>query len=449
MGLNCCKEVVDAVFVIPFTAGRLFKSESGNKQSEREEKVHDGSISGIIILTSILVVTFVVLFGIASFEHPTDKTFAGFSVGSKQVYLTICFLIAAATCIVFMIVHRLRNSIANALTQDRFFLRIKLSFLWIFTSITVFYSAVKIIKAITCYSNVTTSHQIRCKNSTAASPENDSVIVMYKIVQILFCIVQSTFVHRFINYNFCVSWKIYYSLLLIFLANISQWTQFFVDVYVMEGVAATPCFADNKTSIDNKCYAATVFEAVRPYCHPIELEYSLLSMLFLAELWPSAAQNKSSNDELISVQESQSIESRSISTGDDTSQAPTNSISNEENSNDIELLMPEKTFDSFSSYPVICILQFDNYEKVGSDRGNKFVMMTHSIFLLIATLNLCFWVGDSIFEATSYDNNVLQVVYDRGAEKLITHFLFPFLVFFRFESFICFYGIYRKKQSYD
>lgn len=194
MGLNCCKEVVDAVFIIPFTAGRLPQSESENRQSEQNKKVHDGSISGIIILTSILVVTFVVLFGIASFEHPTDKTFTGSSVGSKQVYLSICFLIAAVTCIVFMIVHRLRNSIANPHTQDRFFLRIKLSFLWIFTGITVFYSAVKIINAISCYPKVTTSHEIGCKNSTVSSPEYESVIVMYKIVQILFCIVQSTFV---------------------------------------------------------------------------------------------------------------------------------------------------------------------------------------------------------------------------------------------------------------
>lgn len=115
MGLNCCKEVVDAVFVIPFTAGRLSQLKSGNRKSERKEKVHDGSISGIIILTSILVVTLVVLFGIASFEHPTDKTFAGSSIGSKQIYLSICFLVAAVTCIIFMIVHRPRNSVASML----------------------------------------------------------------------------------------------------------------------------------------------------------------------------------------------------------------------------------------------------------------------------------------------------------------------------------------------
>lgn len=50
-----------------------------------------------------------------------------------------------------------------------------------------------------------------------------------------------------------------------------------------------------------------------------------------------------SNDKLISIQESGSIEWRSISTGDDTSQIPSDSISNEENSNDIELFMPEKS----------------------------------------------------------------------------------------------------------
>lgn len=317
-------------------------------------------------------------------------------------------------------------------------------------------------------------------------------------------------------------------------------------------------------------------------------------MIFSAELWPAPAQNQSSNNELITIQESRSIVSCSTSTGDDTSQAPTRSITNGENLNDIELLMPEKSFNSFSSYSVICvvtgisvcapnfvfgflskseniskanisdsdipiysksslaellgfsydivitvilivlltfcfhalswgsyfkatrsveifhfhqniliisflgsiayvsfellscvlllevfgknglntvnkdayllmvkwgikiyqlylqvicILQFDNYENARCVKGNKLLMMTHSIFLVIATLNFCFWVGDSIFEATSYDNNILQVVYDRGVEKLITHFLFPFLVFFRFESFICFYGIYRKRSK--
>ncbi|VDI79129.1 Hypothetical predicted protein [Mytilus galloprovincialis] len=145
------------------------------------------------------------------------------------------------------------------------------------------------------------------------------------------------------------------SLLLIFLANISQWTQFFVDVYVTEDGSATPCFADNKTSID-KCYAATVFEAVRPYCHPIELEYSLLCMIFLAELWPAPQQNQNSNRELITIQESRSIGSWSTSAEDDTSQAPTQSINNGEHSNDIEQLMPGNTLNSCFSYSAIYVV---------------------------------------------------------------------------------------------
>lgn len=226
MAQSCCKKVVRAALVFPFTAGRPSKSDI-NSTFKQENKVNDGSISCIIILSIILVVTFVFLFGIASFEHPSVESFGGSFVGPKRVYLSICFLIATVTCIVFIVANRLTDNIADLHTNDRFFHKIKLSCLWIFTGFTVFYSTVKIIKALTCYPQETDEQQTEnaeCK--TVPSSDNDAVLILYKVVQILFYIIQSTFVHRFINYQFCASLKIYYSFLLIFLANISQWTQF-------------------------------------------------------------------------------------------------------------------------------------------------------------------------------------------------------------------------------
>lgn len=558
-------------------------------------KVNDGSISCIIILSSILVVPFVVLFGIASFEHPSVESFGGSFVGPKTVYLSICFLIAAVTCIVFIVANRLTDNIADLHTKDRFFHKIKLSFLWIFTGFTVFYSTVKIIKTLTCYPQETDGQQTEnaeCK--TVPSSDNDAVLISYKVVQILFYIVQSTFVHRFINYQFCASWKIYYSLLLIFLANISQWTHFFADIYMTADENIAPCSADNNTSIDYTCYAAEVFASVRPYCHPIELEYSLLSMIFLAELWPAQTQYTHLSCDLQRGHVNRSITTDFTSIVDSISQPSeqslaieksTNNFNGRENliflglenslssysiicvvsgilfcapkfvigfllkseakspsnysnfeihiytkssmielsyfsydivislvlifllifcfhalslglyftairsveifylhqniliisflgsiayvslellscilllkifdknetktlDNDAYLLMVKWVIKLFQLYfQIICILQFDNYKKVPNCNRNKFWKITQGVILMLATLNFCFWVADSIFEATFYDNNVLQVVYNRGVEKLITHFLFPFLVFFRFESFICFYGFYRQ-----
>ncbi|CAC5381044.1 unnamed protein product [Mytilus coruscus] len=139
----------------------------------------------------------------------------------------------------------------------------------------------------------------------------------------------------------------------------NKWTQFFVDVYVTAEENVTPCSADNRTSIDNKCYAAEVFEVVRPYCHPIELEYSLLSMIFLAELWPAQKQSKHLSSDLERGHENRSVTTDFASIVDSISQPLEHSIAIEEftnNSNDRENLLFLGLENSFSSYSVICVV---------------------------------------------------------------------------------------------
>lgn len=76
----------------------------------------------------------------------------------------------------------------------------------------------------------------------------------------------------------------YYSLLLIVLANISQWAHYFSEIYIYEG--GRPMASCNKANY-TICESDEVLRTIQPYCAPIKMEYFLLSMICIAELWPS------------------------------------------------------------------------------------------------------------------------------------------------------------------
>ena len=107
-----------------------------------------------------------------------------------------------------------------------------------------------------------------------------------------------------------------------------------------------------------------------------------------------------------------------------------------------DLLLAKRVVKVFELYMlVVCILQFNNY-KFSETSANGLKSVKY-VFLVVAVMNLLLWASDSLFDANSYDKKIIEIVYDETAEKFISHFLFPFLVFFRFKTFITFYGIYN------
>lgn len=86
---------------------------------------------------------------------------------------------------------------------------------------------------------------------------------------------------------------------------------------------------------------------------------------------------------------------------------------------------------------VICILQMNNFKKV--DRTGSGI---HYLFFCLAIINLLYWIEDSIFEAPMDDQNILEILYDSFTGRVVSKFVYPIVIFFRFKSFIAFWDIY-------
>ncbi|CAC5423035.1 Uncharacterized oxidoreductase SA2266,Uncharacterized oxidoreductase MXAN_5909,Uncharacterized oxidoreductase SSP1627 [Staphylococcus saprophyticus subsp. saprophyticus ATCC 15305 _ NCTC 7292],Uncharacterized oxidoreductase Lmo0432,Uncharacterized oxidoreductase SAR2567,Uncharacterized oxidoreductase SACOL2488,Uncharacterized oxidoreductase Lin0452,Uncharacterized oxidoreductase SAS2370,Uncharacterized oxidoreductase SSP0419 [Staphylococcus saprophyticus subsp. saprophyticus ATCC 15305 _ NCTC 7292] [Mytilu len=276
-------KVVNAAFVLPFTAGDA----SENQHTSTYIRPHDGSISGIIILSSVLVIAFLAMFGIRLVDSEVNKTKPYFTMHSC-LYVTI--ILSIIVFIAHFIIHRVnreeRSRKADAIAK------LKLGFLWIFTSGSILYALAKIIR-IPCKEKIVNEYRsVGCidKNITYYNGY-EGANISFHCTQILFYILQSSFIHFFIRCCFRNSWRIYYSLVLIVLANISQWAHYFSGVYKDKDkrIYNLNCSISNY-SIDS-CYGETVLIKIEPYLTPVEMEYFLLSMIFIAELWPSNNNN--------------------------------------------------------------------------------------------------------------------------------------------------------------
>ncbi|CAC5375932.1 unnamed protein product [Mytilus coruscus] len=96
-------------------------------------------------------------------------------------------------------------------------------------------------------------------------------------------ILLSWFLQVCIRSFFKCSWKIYYSLLLIVLANISQWAHYFAEIYKDTNSESNGMHCQMR----NKCHPKKFLDSIKPFATPAEMEYFLLSMIFIAELWQS------------------------------------------------------------------------------------------------------------------------------------------------------------------
>ena len=100
--MECRKKVLNAAVVLPLTAGHA----SDRHHSFDNNRPHDGSSSGLIMLFGILVVTFECIFGSASLDDQLsmNENYAVFSI--KHIYLCVVTLTAVITCVVLPVVNR-------------------------------------------------------------------------------------------------------------------------------------------------------------------------------------------------------------------------------------------------------------------------------------------------------------------------------------------------------
>ena len=289
--MECCHKVLNAAFVLPLTAGHA----SDRHHNTDNIRPHDGSSSGLIMLSGLLVVIFVCLFGSASLDDPLsmNENYAVFSI--KHIYLCVVTLTAVITCVVLLVVNR-----STALVQQKEHadntVTIKLTFLWIFTIGSIFFSLTKIINTLRCERKEFKDFQnAGCINGTVKyNTAHEIADISYQFSQIIFYVVQAVFIQMFAHFCFKNSWKIYYSLLLIVLANVSQWTHSFANIFLSYGIEELQGIEiiENCTkSIISPCYPRKFLEFIKPYLQPVSMEVALFNMIFIAELWPTTTEH--------------------------------------------------------------------------------------------------------------------------------------------------------------
>ncbi|CAC5397986.1 unnamed protein product [Mytilus coruscus] len=267
----------NAAVVLPLTAGEA----SENHHSTDNLRSHDGSISGLILLSSVLVITVLSMFGVQLVDSEKNETMTYLSIYS---YLCVVIFLAIVVCIAHLINYRLRHAdILTTAGNVNANFKVKFLFLWIFAIGSILFTVAKIISTVRCKEKTFDERKkegCEDKNSTYDT-SYEIAKVSFHCTEIIFYVIQSWFLQFCIRCCFKCSWRNYYSLLLIVLANISQWAHYFAEIYQNSAGNSRNC------AINNKCYPHIIYEKIKPYAHPLQMEYFLLSMILIAELWPT------------------------------------------------------------------------------------------------------------------------------------------------------------------
>lgn len=241
--------ILRAAFVVPFTTGLVKERRNGGFS------VHDGSIAGVVLLTTTVIIIF--------------ETIYVLSTASSKLLMIglLCIGIAALVFCSFMVRHHSQWRVLRTVAPSD---KLKFKFLLLFCLGNIAYQA------------LTLAMHIECKIY-----EDVLQISLYFGITWLFHILQTTFIYYFSRFRFVNFLSLYYSLVILFITNISMWTQQTISSYK---VVHIPLDLNVSSDIDSPCendttlLSATIF--LKPYLEPVVLEYCLLSLIFISEMWP-------------------------------------------------------------------------------------------------------------------------------------------------------------------
>lgn len=261
-------KVLRAVFVLPFSAGHP------KERGDGESVSHDGSISGIVFLVSVVVLLCIILV-IGSVGQDHDSVHTNLFI----ITMTVTACLAIFICIGLTVYASIYPAAVTLSQHWDISGKIMLRFLWLFTLASITDSAIYFSYHVTCfthnYENANIDQRIVCD-----------------ILLFIFRVVQTGFLTRYAKYTFASSLGLYYGLLILFLTNISviviayaHEMRYFQDFSLnITGNATFPWPCDTDSS------ALDVINAMEDFLDPAIFEYSLLTILFISEIWPKRSE---------------------------------------------------------------------------------------------------------------------------------------------------------------
>ena len=255
------ERLLRAIFVLPFSAG------DPKNQYLNGIVTHDGSVSGVVFLISIVVILCEILL-IGSFGTEQDSTFL--FVITMEVTSGLAILI----CIILYIYASFKPDILE--TNESWDVKniIMMKFLWLFTLASLTYSGIYIAYHADCLINNYPLDDVRNR-------------ILCDVFLFTYRSVQTGFLTYFSQRVFVRKLRFYYGLLVLFLINITV-----IVIDFAHSVRDVQNFSINNTQIakPNTCASnssvSSVLLYVKNFLEPAELEYSLLTILFITQLWP-------------------------------------------------------------------------------------------------------------------------------------------------------------------
>lgn len=243
--------ILRASCILPWSAGLVKERHNGRFS------VHDGSIAGVVLLTTIVIILFEIIFVL-----PIQKSRLLMVVllCVAIVCLLVCSLLAG--CRSHWIVRK------NVKPSDK----LKLKFLWVF-----------------CFSNIAYTAMLMAVQVMCKILVHETDVALYCGSAWAFQILQTVFIHYFSRFRFANILCLYYGLLVLFVTNISMWTQKTIYTYLIahqKMPTNTTNMTSNYTCLNNIGLSKAV-EILEPYLEPVSLEYCLLSLIFISEMWPN------------------------------------------------------------------------------------------------------------------------------------------------------------------
>ncbi|XP_052057491.1 uncharacterized protein LOC127698176 [Mytilus californianus] len=270
--MSKAKDWCKAMFILPLTAGNFKKEMHYNYIS------HDGSIAGLIMLTSLVVILAEIMYICNSYQQ---KSKTAPDISRPLLILLSC--LGIVSCISVGIREHIRKRCILDIESHDKSKSLKLKFLCLFFLGCVVYRILKIAALIKC------KVYVRINDSLG-------VAILYDISCLLFYLVQTCFIYHFCKYTFVKSLFTFYALIIIVATNISSWTY----KATWEHDLSTDS-AENTTyrcSESNSSFSIIqLFQNARPFTEPMLAEYPLLSLIFLSGIWPKTSNEQRNKEE--------------------------------------------------------------------------------------------------------------------------------------------------------
>lgn len=239
------KKILHAAFVMPWTTGLIKEYRNGGFSK------HDGSIAGVVILTTIIIMIF--------------ELMVFFPKTTSRIVMTVLLIIAIFT-LISMSLSACKNKHWTMPRRSKGSHSLKLKFLWLFCVANITFEVVKF----AIYS--------KCDQL----PD----VLLFYISTWIFQILQTFFLHYFSKFIFNNVLCLYYGFLVLVVTNFSLWTH--RTIFTYHEAKSFLNISDISGNVCNDTKSFVPMEKFKPFLDPVSLEYCLLCVILLSEMWPRA-----------------------------------------------------------------------------------------------------------------------------------------------------------------